>query len=353
MHPKAKPVVLVTAVGAPPGLNALRALKESNRYRLIAADADVRSPALYHFQTNHVVLPKASNKDAYLENLFTLIAKERISVILPCIEEEILLLSEYRDELEAHRVKALLPESSLIKKATDKGISTFIALQNHIDCPRSILVRARTGIESIATSVDQFLCECTFPWIIKPTMGHGMRGFLKISSIEEAIRILSHAREDLIIQEFIPGSVGSMHLVGLLYDENNRVVRRFSSRSIRTLFPGGGPATAGISIQNENLIEETERMMRLIGHWRGPVNVEWMLDPRDNRMKFIEINPRLWGYGYLAVRAGSNFPVDTVDLSLGRNVGPDPGYRLGVTMLRITEDIIFEKCPFPIEQELG
>lgn len=38
--------ILITAVGAPPGLNVLRALHETGKYRLVAADANPAAPGL-------------------------------------------------------------------------------------------------------------------------------------------------------------------------------------------------------------------------------------------------------------------------------------------------------------------
>jgi predicted ATP-grasp superfamily ATP-dependent carboligase len=175
-----------------------------------------------------------------------------------------------------------------------------------------------------------------------------MQNTYVVHSLEEALNVLKAAKRNVLLQEYIPGGVGSMHMVGLLYDREGKLRRSFVSRSIKTLYPNGGPATAGISVDLPELIEDTQRLLKKIGEWRGPVGVEWMLDPRDNKMKFIEINPRLWGYGSLATGAGINFPADTVELALGHNINHASAYRVGVTMIRTTQDLIFERCPFEI-----
>jgi carbamoyl-phosphate synthase large subunit len=341
-----RPVVLVTSVGAPPGLNALRALVEADVCDLIAADADPRSPGLYQFPTQHAVLPWATDTQVYLGALKDLIRTQNVAVILPCLEDEVVVLALHRAELEAMGAKLLLPDAEVVNIATDKGTCVHIARNNGIECPASQVLPANSPASERRALLQQFAASCPPPWIVKPVWGHGMRGVQQVTSLDEATAVSCTTSSELLVQEFIPGPVGSMHLAGLLYDGEGRLVRRFSSRSIRTLYESGGPATAGVSIDCPGMVETTERLVALIGIWRGPLNAEWMLDPRDGKLKFIEINPRMWGYGYLATGSGINFPQAIVSLALGRDIGPDPGFRVGVTLLRSTTDLIFTNNPF-------
>ncbi len=343
-----RPVVLVTAVGAPPGLNALRALVEIGGYDLIAADADSRSPGLYQFATEHVILPLASDVRAYVGALVSLVRTRGVKVIVPCIENEVAVLAQYRAELEAVGAKLLVPGADVVSFVTDKGACTRIAQSNGIDCPISQVLPADSSSTERKALLQQFLHLCPLPWIVKPIRGYGMKGVTPVASLDEALAVSCATSAELLVQELIPGQAGSMHLAGLLYDDDGRVVRRFSSRSIRTLYPSGGPATAGVSLRCPDMLAATERLIGLVGTWIGPLNAEWMLDPRDKKLKFIEVNPRVWGYGYLATGAGLNFPAGIVALALGRNIGPDPGFREGVTLLRSATDLIFSTSPFEL-----
>lgn len=344
-----KPVVLVTAVGAPPGLNCLRALAETARYQLIAADADPRSTGLYEYGVDHVVLPKAADP-SYLPRLNAAIEKFGVSVVVPCIEEEVLVIAEHASEVKGRGATVLLPAVDVLNKAVNKAAATLLAAENGINYPKSICVPSSTDSLGRVSLLEQFSEQCQPPWIVKPAFGHGMRGVTRVHSLAEAKKLVCKSEVDLVAQEFIPAPVGSMYIVGLLYDALGRVARRFSSRSIRTLFPDGGPATAGVSVSRPDIINNTMLMISKLGGWRGPLMVEWLKDPRDGLMKFIEINPRIWGYSYLAVGAGLNFPEALVELALGHEVPPDPGFREGVTMLRTTRDLIFDRCPYDLQE---
>ena len=350
MNDSDKPVVLVTAVGAPPGLNALRALHESGRYRLVAADADRLSPALYQYGFPHAVLPLATRgTEAYLSTLTALIKEHAVEVLVPCIEEEVGLIAHHREAIEAAGARVLLPDGATVARAASKHLATETARKHGIACPETILIVASASADERSAAVEEFAARCAAPWICKPVIGHGMRGVVTVESLDQLRTHLATAKGDQLLQEKIPGAIGSMHLVGLVYDATGKVTRRFSSRSIRTLYPDGGPATGGISLHHEQLVASTIALVDSLGTWRGPMNAEWMLDPRDGQFKFIEINPRLWGYGYLATGSGTNFPVATVELALGRDIGPDAGFRAGVVMLRTSHDLIFSECPFPLE----
>lgn len=342
-------VILVTAVGAPPGLNALRALVESGKYEIIACDADPRSPGLYQFHVPYKIVPLAiSDPEKYIRSLCQIIGDNHVQFVLPCIEGEVELLAERREAIENAGARVLLPDCRTVASAVNKNEATLAALKCGLACPATVMIPKDGDRVHRIASVNRFMARCQPPWIIKPVRGHGMNNVETLSSLRHAIDYIETVDYDILLQEKIPGTVGSMHLVGLMYDSKGNVSRRFSSRSIRTLFPGGGPATAGVSLKNETLVNNTEKLINSLGTWRGPVNVEWMLDPRDSQFKFIEINPRLWGYGFLAVGSGANFPVTAVELGLGRDVGGDPGFQAGVTMLRTTTDLIFEECPFEL-----
>jgi carbamoylphosphate synthase large subunit len=349
---KKKPVVLVTAVGAPPGFNTLRFLHESGRYQLIAADMDPHTSGLYqylHEGVSFVIPPKAEDTDVYINFLCDYIRKQKIDAIIPCIEEEALVMAEHQKLLETHGARTLLPEIEIIRTASNKALSTQIAEEHGISCPKSVLVKREYDDEHVKGVLTSFIEICPLPWIVKPTRGRGMRGVKTVEAFEEALSIVQSCGEDMLIQEYIPGKVGSVYMIGLLCDREGKVWRRFSSRSFRTHYKSGGPATAGISVSEPEVISNSEKILNAIGRWRGPAGVEWIRDPRDGDFRFMEINCRLWGYSSLAAGAGANFHVATAELALGEKVTPDPGFKEGVVMMRTSYDLIFESSPFDLE----
>lgn len=340
------PTILVSAVGAPPGLNTLRQLATSGSYRIIATDADRLSPGLYEFQRQGVipeVLPLAA-EPTFLPALEAIITKYGVQAMLCCIENEIHAIAPVRDRLKALGCTILLPDNPVLSRGIHKGVSTLAAEQAGLPCPASIHLPAQPTQEELS-AVQNFAKATPAPWICKPVHGHGMAGIETVHSVEEATAHAKAMDTEMLLQEFIPGEIGSMYVVALLYDMDNALRRSFVSRSFRTLYPTGGPATAGISVHNPELAQRTAHLLEAIGPWRGPAAVEWMLDPRDGEFKFIEINARLWGYSSLAPAAGAPFHRLAAQLALGQEIGEDPGYQEGVVMMRTFTDMIFTTPP--------
>jgi carbamoyl-phosphate synthase large subunit len=349
MTAHSKPNVLVTAVGGPPGLNALRALFETDRYQLVAADADAHAAGLYQYTDNHVVLPPASDPEKYLAGLAAAIEQHEIDVVLPCIEDEVLFAARNHPQIEALGAAVLVPDSQVLDRAVDKWAATQACIEIGVPCPHSICIKTATDRDVAAEALELLAQVCPPPWIAKPCVGYGMRDVQRVETLQAALNVVAGQTNDFIVQEFLPAPVGNMHMAGLLYDRDGRVTRRFTSRSTRTLFADGGPATAGISIDSPELTEQTEAVLAHIGGWSGPVMVEWLFDPGHGQFMLLDINPRPWGYGYLAVAAGINFPADAVELALGKDIGPDNGFRVGVSMVRTTFDLTFDASPYPIK----
>jgi len=186
--------VLVTAVGAPPGLNALRSLAAAKEYQLFAADADPYSSGLYQEQelVSSVVLPRADNQKQFLQSLFDVIKAKKISVILPCIEEEILLIAKNKKEFEELNVEVLIPDFQTIEVAANKATATEKAFELGLPTPRSCAILSGDTDDEKRKKIDEFEQQCSLPWIVKPCIGHGMKGTEVVESKE---RLLAAARE--------------------------------------------------------------------------------------------------------------------------------------------------------------
>jgi len=337
--------VLVTAVGAPPGLNVVRAIHESGDYNVVVSDANKHSVGLYQYNLPSLISPLTSN-DSYIQEIIAFSKKNNVCGIIPCIEEEVLLLAREVKTLKESGISVNLPNYKTVKIASNKGLMTKKCEENNIPCPDSIVLT--NNQKNIEDKVDAFFKRQNTSCIVKPTFGHGMKGVFTVNSPKEAVEKIRSLDRECILQEKIPGGAGSMYLSALLYDKKGNVVRSFASRSLLTLYEDGGPATAGESIHSPVLISRLETLVNSVGPWSGPINAEWMLDPRDNEWKFIEINPRHWGYGYLAVASGCNMPLANANIICDDNVSQDSGYNCGVVMARNTFDYVLNKHPFKL-----
>jgi predicted ATP-grasp superfamily ATP-dependent carboligase len=125
----------------------------------------------------------------------------------------------------------------------------------------------------------------------------GRKGFVARNK-EELAHIaasLPESESTWVLQEIIPGSDAAITLFGAYFDRQSRAHQSFTCRKLRQFPPGFGSASMVRSATLEDTRRLSEDFLRDIGY-SGIAGAEFKLDPRDGKLKIIEINPRptLW-----------------------------------------------------------
>lgn len=323
--------VLITAACAPPGRNTFLEVKRILGAKCtIAADADTEALKIIYRNEEFVSLPSA-HSDCYVDKIIRVCKNHAIGFIIPCIEEEVLVLSSSLQILQKQNIKVLLPDISTLKSLVDKYSLSVASKSIGIDTPATY--SGREFIDRYRVLGDSFLQDS---FIVKPRIGHGSKGVKQVSG-KEALEFANTSQDTSIIQEAIRISNGSIHMVGILCDYDGKAIRRFVSKSTETLYENGGPATAGVSILNQQLCEQSARLMES-RKWIGPAGVEWLYDQEKDKYFLIDVNPRLWGYSSLMHASGSDFMNALLMLLNGDTPGKDSGYLTNITMKRFFID---------------
>ncbi len=324
--------ILITAVGAPPGLNCCRALAEHGGYRLIGVENDPFASGLYQHNIIPYLVPLASDEELYIEKLLEICHRESVNVIIPCLEEEIISLSRNRTVFERDNINMLVPEYNTLINATDKYLVSNVAGRAGVPCPETRLL----------DEIDP--AKSKFPLVVKPRISHGSRGLSYIHREEELRSLMRKVpQSEFIAQEMIPGGRGSVYAAGFLYDRDHSVKASFFSRSLKTLYPDGGPAIVGEPVQEDILKLYGTRLLESLENWAGPALIEFKKDLNSGEFRLLEINPRLWGYGYLATACGINFPHLLAQMALGNDVPEMHEYAMDKLLVRTTLDMAVER----------
>jgi predicted ATP-grasp superfamily ATP-dependent carboligase len=91
------------------------------------------------------------------------------------------------------------------------------------------------------------------------------------------------------------------------------------------------------AIDVPGLIEPASRVLARLGV-SGMVEVEFIQDRRDGRLKLLDVNPRPWGWHTLCMACGLDFPAMQYDHSLGRPV-PRLTPTYGSRWIRLLTDV--------------
>jgi predicted ATP-grasp superfamily ATP-dependent carboligase len=198
-----------------------------------------------------------------------------------------------------------------------------------IACPRTFMTSEDENLEDVSRKI-------TYPAVIKPRFSRFLRGGAWASgSVQYA-----GGREELIAKYHessvrIPGPLVQERIVGegrgvflLVWDGELKAA--FGHRRLREKPPWGGVSVYSETVPLDSaLVQQSLELLQAI-RWQGPAMVEFKLDERDGRAKFMEVNGRFWGSLQLAIDAGVNFPLLLYRLALGESVPVQRDYRVGI-----------------------
>jgi carbamoyl-phosphate synthase large subunit len=150
-----------------------------------------------------------------------------------------------------------------------------------------------------------------FPVLAKPRFGKGSRGIVKIDD-ESDLRYITSKRDDLVFQEFLPGTE---YTVDVLSDLNGKPLIAVPRIRMQTK---AGISTKGRVLRDRALEIDCMNIAEYIGI-RGPCCMQ-MKESAEGRLKLIEVNPRMGGGTIFTSLAGANFPALLLDMIEGRQI---------------------------------
>ncbi len=326
-------VICVTGAGGPAGYNAIRSLHHSDlEAKIVALDMDKQAPGLFHFADSAYVVP-AAQEDDYFLSLARIIKRENIDVLIPTVDEEIAVLcTEQRLPRLRELTDVLLPREESAARALNKELTVSEAKKCGFPVPETRIVGDPQGAEDDAEDLG-------FPVVVKPSRSRGARGVSFVdgaSGVERAWNKADREPGVVMVQEYVPGPVFT---VGAVFDQQGKAAASIVLRKTRQSPPSGGVAVAGMTVKEPELRELGERLVSCLD-WMGPASPEIKLDERDGSYKLMEVNPRLFGYNYLASVAGVNLPEITARIALGQEVYRIDDYEVGLGFVRAPFDII-------------
>ena len=169
--------------------------------------------------------------------------------------------------------------------------------------------------------------DLTFPVLIKPSIPIPFRKKFGAKAIRcdtpaQLAEVFERARPyDPLIQEIIPGGDEELYTVGTYIGEDGAVLGVFSGRKLQQVPPEVGSCRVGVAIWMDEAVELALAFLRGLG-FTGIAQVEFKRDPRDDRLKLMELNPRLWVWHGLAAACGVDLPrIAYLDL-VGRRPAP-------------------------------
>lgn len=259
-------------------------------------------------------------------------------VLFPTHDRTADLVSRHHATLEKHYRLTTSPWERF-SLAQDKRLAYTRAQSLGIDVPRTWYPESGAEVADL---------DLEYPVILKPA-SHAIDNPLsqvKVWRIDDRASLLTRYAEaspflppgQVMIQEIIPGDGSRQFSFAAACRDGEAVASVTVQRSRQIPMDFGRASTFVESMDLPDVVEPATRMIADIG-LTGLVEVEFKRDPRDDRLKLLDVNARVWGWHSIGAAAGVDFPYLAWRIACGEPVEPIQG-RAGVRWARLTTDLM-------------
>lgn len=312
--------VLFSSVGRRVELvEAFREAKEDLGVKgnLIGADMDKLAPALKFVDKSYIV-PRIKS-DNFINSIIEICKKEKISLIIPTLDTELMVYSKNKDLIER--------ETGAIVMVSDEA--TIEIIRNKIKTYEFLKTNG-FKVPKLISSSDIEGNNYKFPLFIKPLDGSSSINNFKINN-EKELEFFSLYVPNPIIQEF---AEGQEYCVDVFTDFTGKLIT--VSPKIR-LAHRGGEITKGKIAMDRDIIGVAKRLCNVL-KFSGEINFDCI--KTNEGISIIEINGRFAGGAPMSFRAGANSPKKLYQLLMGKTLEYNEDIKNEFIALR------FDSCVF-------
>lgn len=262
------------------------------------------------------------------------------SLIMPCNDDAVEFVAKYRDQLKD---AYLLDDADhdLQLAMLDKEKTIELGKSVGCDIPEYWHVQALQDVEKIKDHVN-------YPAMLKPIHSHlfqpkfEWKKYLMANNADELMRFSANIfSKDLefMVCEFIPGPDSLLSSYHTYIDENGDALFEYTHQIIRRYPQNAGGVTMNVSKWLPETAQAGKQFFEGI-NYKGMAHIEFKRDPRDNKLKIIECNPRYSAAQALAQGSGMDMPYLIYRKVLGLDVSPQTEYKQGVTRWIPLQDVL-------------
>ncbi|WP_407269435.1 ATP-grasp domain-containing protein [Radiobacillus sp. PE A8.2] len=304
------PVILGANIGV---YSTARAFHEQYGAKSINISRQLIGPVKDSVILKPIIEPNMAENKSLLECLETIrqAYPDIPKILIGSADWHVHKIAGIRDQLDEEWV---IPYSTseVLNRVTNKSKFYELCEELNVDYPKFLSFGGESA-ENLELPFD-------FPVVIKPANSSsyqlvkfaGKKKVFIAEDRQEFEKIISIVREgqykdDLIIQEFVPGDDTAMHILTLYTAQNGETkLASFGQTLLEDHTPGGiGNPVVIRTFRNDEAVEQAKRIVEHVGYV-GYSNFDLKYDERDGKYKFFELNPRLGRSNYYVTAEGHN-----------------------------------------------
>ena len=257
----------------------------------------------------------------YIKQLLEIVHDNQIKLLVPTVDLDLKFLAENKNKFAKAGCCVLVSAPSVIDVCQDKRKTYQFLMDNGLDMP-------------LTMSVQQALAKKQIHWpcFLKPWDGYASRGTAVAGNCKE-LSFYAKRIPNPIVQEFIKGTE---HTCDVYVDFNMKVRCVVPRKRIETR---SGEVSKGQTVKNIHIMTECKKLVEKLGAGPGVITIQLFFNG-DDKIKFIEVNPRFGGGSPLSIKAGADFPKWIMKELLGQQpkISFD-GFEDGLIMLRYDSEV--------------
>lgn len=311
----------MTSVGGMLGILNIKAMQNAHIDEVWVLGVDAKHNDNANYYCDKFLKVPSGNSNSYIKEIIKIIKKYNINKILPCSDEEAIVLAKNKNMIERLGVQLFVTEYSSIKIMSNK-LKTYSLLKNN-----NILVPEYKEINSFC-ELD-FYTEEYFKqygsFVIKEPTARGNRGTILVDKLItgkidyngsrelhigwDYYRKVMRARIDKNFPKIITERLfAPAYDIDVLAKEGN-IIHSIPRERIN---PAGVPYKGNIIRDNKNLIDISRQVVKAL-------NLSWLYDldimtRKDGSHIVLEINPRPSGSCVASIISGIPLYKDLLEL---------------------------------------
>lgn len=255
----------------------------------------------------------------YINDLLGLCKVWNITMIVPTIDTELLILSKSKKIFAAENIKIIVSSENFVNACRDKRIINDFFIANNIEIPKAI---EKNNPE--------------FPLFIKPYDGSLSKDIYLINNASELTEF-HLSNEKLMFMEYIDPNQYDEYTIDAYYDKESTLKclvprKRIAVRS--------GEISKGLTCKNQIVDFLKNRLSKIEGAI-GCLTIQVFYNAINDRVVGIEINPRFGGGFPLSYLSGANYPLWLIkEYMLGEQIDFFDQWEDNLLMLRYDDEVL-------------
>lgn len=265
--------------------------------------------------------------------LMDVLRRDKYDVVIPLTDFSAALCAAHYDEIAAFAAPAV-NRPAAFNQAADKQRTMLACERAGVPCPRTLYDMGSAG-EIIAAGMP-------YPFIIKPRVGYGSIGFHVIHNETELRNVFDAAvgkHGPMVVQDYIP-QTGTQYKCEVFLDAHGNARSAVVFDKTRWYPVDGGSTCCSTSVHRPDIAADSIRLLQEMG-WRGYGDVDLIEDPRDGKIRVMEVNPRITASVKVCFAAGVDFARQIVELAMGLPVTEYASYRAGIQLRYMHTDLLW------------